>query len=134
MKKNKKIAIRRIRRKCLVCGKQINIKIYHDKHYHNSHHFGIMDLPIKGTGEYKAIGKSKTPGLKANIVKWTGKVKKVEYWECESCYKEAMHEHWLEQITEKLYGKKCKDYEKGCACCQAWSIYDVIIDHNRGRL
>lgn len=76
---------------------------------------------------------------------------KVRGWECSKCNEtilhpedvqkmfifnklKAMHESWLEQMIEKLYGKRCPDYEEGCACCQAWSVYDTIIDESRGKL
>ncbi len=47
---------------------------------------------------------------------------------------EAMYEDWLKKMIKKLYGKKCKDYVKECGCCQAWNVYETIIDGNRGRL
>lgn len=128
-----KLTKKKISRKCLVCGKRVNITLYPDGHYNNGHYFNKLKLPI-GKGEYKKIGTSKLFGKKADVVKWTGKEKEVEYWECNECYEEAMHEDWLEQMIEKLYGKRCPDYEKDCPCCQAWVIYDTIIDANRGRL
>ncbi len=131
MEKRKKIE--RINRKCLVCGKKIRVVLYQDGHYRNGQYFNKLKLPI-GKGEYKKIRTAKLFGKKINVVKWTGKEKEIEHWECDSCYNEAMNESWLEEIIEKLYGKKCKDYNKGCACCQAWSVYDMIIDYNRGRL
>lgn len=48
--------------------------------------------------------------------------------------KKKMYEYWLEQIIEELYGKRCPDYAKECACCQAWGVYDTIIDYNKGKL
>ena len=63
-----------------------------------------------------------------------GKEKDVGYWKCNGCFDEAQHECWLEDILMKLYGKKCKDFEKNCGGCQAWSVYTTIIEHNRGRL
>ena len=110
------------------------MKVYVDGHYSRGAYFGRFKLPIKGTGKYEKVGTSKLGKLKVDVVKWAGKEKEVEYWECNSCFEEAMHECWLEELLEKLYGKKCRDYEKGCTCCQAWSVYDTIIDHNRGRL
>ncbi|MBI1972953.1 hypothetical protein HYS50_03030 [Candidatus Woesearchaeota archaeon] len=129
----KQKTVRKINRKCLVCSKRIQITIYSDRHYRNGHYFNTMKIPV-GKGDYKKVGTSKLLGKKVDVVKWTGKEKEVEYWECNDCYEEASHESWLEELLEKLYGKKCKDYEKSCACCQAWSIYETIIDHNRGRL
>lgn len=125
---------RKITRKCIVCGKRIIITIYQDGHYTNGHYFKKLKIPIEGTGEYKKVGTTKLLGKKYNVVKWTGREKEIEDWECNKCYEEAMHEDWLDQTIEKLYGKRCPDFEKDCACCQAWSIYDTIIDENRGRL
>ena len=85
------IKIKRIKRKCLVCGRKINIKIYEDRHYIGGHYFNKMRIPV-GKGEHKIIGTSKILGKKVNVVKWTGKEKEVEYWECNDCYEEAMHE------------------------------------------
>jgi hypothetical protein len=25
------------------------------------------------------------------------------------------------------YGKRCKEFCKGCACCEAWVLYDRLI-------
>lgn len=124
---------KRIRRKCAVCGKNISIVLYKDGHYRNGYYYGKLKIPI-GKGEHKKVGTTKLGREKVDVVKWTGKEKEAEYWECNSCYEEAMHECWLEEMIEKLYGKRCPDYEKSCACCQAWSVYDTIIDADRGRL
>ena len=35
---------------------------------------------------------------------------------------------WLKTMIKKHYGKKCKDYKKDCGCCQAWDIYDAIVE------
>jgi len=124
---------RTIYRKCVVCGKRIKITVYKDGHYDNGYYFKKLKLPI-GKGEHKKVGTTKIFGKKVDVVEWTGKKKEIEYWECNECYEEAMHENWLEQTIEKLYGKKCKDYNKNCACCQAWDIYNTIIEDNRGLL
>ena len=126
--------IKKINGKCLVCGKKIRVNIYQDGYYRGGHYFNKLKIPIKGTGRYKKAGTNKLFGKKVNVVKWTGKVKEVEYWECNSCYEKAIHEDWLECMIEKLYGKKCPDYVKECACCQSWDVYHTIIDANRGRL
>ncbi len=44
------------------------------------------------------------------------------------------NEHWLKKRIEKLYGKRCPDYENGCGCCQAWSVYETIIAERKGKL
>tara|TARA_Y100000034_G_C6894699_1_gene412284 strand:+ start:867 stop:1256 length:390 start_codon:yes stop_codon:yes gene_type:complete len=124
---------RTISRKCVVCGKRIKIIVYKDGHYNNGHYFNKLKIPI-GKGQNKKVGTTKVLGKTIDVVKWTGKEKEVEYWECNKCYEEAIHENWLEETIEKLYGKKCKDYNKNCACCQAWEIYNTIIEDNRGLL
>lgn len=125
--------IRMISRKCLICGKTIKLKVYADGHYNKGHYFGTIKTPV-GKGGYKKIKKVKIARRKADVVKWIGKRKETEYWECNECFEESSHESWLRETLEKLYGEKCKDYGKGCGCCQAWSIYDTIIEHNRGKL
>jgi hypothetical protein len=121
-------------RKCVVCGKNIKIRILNKKgNYDGGHYFGKMKIPV-GKGKYKKVGTTKLLKKKVNVVNWTGKEKEVEYWECNKCYEEAMHENWLEEIIGKLYGKRCKDYEAGCPCCEAWNIFDTIIEENRGKL
>ncbi len=126
--------MRKLHRTCLVCRNKLQITLYPDGHYRNGHYFNKFKIPVKGTGEYKKIGMSKLLGKKLNVVKWTGKEKEIEYWECNTCYEEAKGENWLEKKIEDLYGKRCPDYERGCACCQAWNIYDNIVQENRGQL
>jgi len=29
----------------------------------------------------------------------------------------------LKRFIEDQYGERCPDYEPGCACCVAWSVY-----------
>jgi len=123
-----KSKIRKIVRKCLVCGKSIRIKVYEDGHYSNGHYYNKIKLPIKGAGEYKKVGTTKLGRHKVDVVDWTGKEKEIEYWECNECFDEASHKSWLEETLEKLYGKRCSDYEKDCACCRVWEIYDTIIE------
>ncbi|MBI2075857.1 MAG: hypothetical protein HYT72_01245 [Candidatus Aenigmarchaeota archaeon] len=115
-------------RLCSVCGKSIKVTVYKDGHYRNGHYFNRISLPIKGTGQYKKIGTTQLSKMVVDVVKWTGKERKVEYWECNKCYEEALHENWLEETLERLFGKRCKDYVKGCACCDAWHMYDIIVE------
>ena len=117
-------------RKCLVCGKRIKIILYKKGHYEGGHYFSKIKIPIKGTGDYKKIKSAKILWKKFDVVKWTGKEKKIEYWECNSCYDKAQNEWWLENSIEELYGKRCPDFNKDCACCQAWDIYDTITENN----
>jgi hypothetical protein len=132
IKKTEEVS-KKMNRKCAVCGKKIRITLYKDGHYINGNYFNKIKIPI-GKGEYKKIRTSKLFGKKVDIVKWNGKEKEVEYWECNKCFEEASHEDWLEQTLIELYGERCPDYEKGCACCEAWEVYDTIIDANRGKL
>lgn len=81
--------MKKITRKCVICGKSIKIRVDEKGKYDNGNYFGIMNVPIKGTGHYKKTGTSRLFGRKVSVVKWTGKEKKVEYWECNECYKEA---------------------------------------------
>ena len=131
---NKSRISKKLNRKCLVCGKKVRIRVYKDGHYTGAHYFNKLKIPIKGTGKYKKIGTNKLLGKKVNVVRWNGKEKEIEYWECNSCYAEATHEDWLEQMIGKLYGKKCPDYVKECGCCQAWDVYQTIIGENRRKL
>ena len=115
-----------IRRTCVVCGKRIRIKVGKKGRYDKGHYFGKMKVPVKGTGEWKKVGKTKIGRHAIDVVDWTGKENEVEYWECSDCFDEAAHECWLEEKIEKLYGKRCKKYEMGCGCCEAWQVYDII--------
>jgi len=92
-----------------------------------------MKIPI-GKGTYKRVGTTRLFGKTYPLVRWTGKKRTMEYWECEKCYREAANEDWLEDEIESLYGKRCKDYEGGCACCQAWAVHDTIVAERKGEL
>jgi len=124
--------MRKMKRRCSVCGKAINITLQ-GKKYSNGHYFGKIKLPV-GKGENKKVGVFKSGKHKFDVVKWTGKHKELEYWECNKCFEEASHESWLEEKIEKLFGKKCKDYEPGCPTCQSWFILETILEDNRGKL
>ncbi|MEK6888384.1 MAG: hypothetical protein AABX14_05560 [Candidatus Aenigmatarchaeota archaeon] len=126
------IFIRKLKRKCLVCGKSINI-VVKNREYSGGNYFGEIKLPVK-PGEYKKVGTTKIGRTKADVVKWTGKEKKIEYWECNKCFEDASHECWLEEKIEKLFGKRCKKYEPACPACQAWFICETIIKDNKGKL
>ena len=125
--------MRKITRKCLACGENIRTSIYPNGYYNNGHYFGKLKYPI-GKGEHKQVGKIKLGRKNYPVVKWTGKQKEVEYWECSKCFEEAGHLSWLEEIVEKLYGKKCRDYEHGCPCCEAWRVHETIRDYSHGKL
>lgn len=123
-----------IYKKCLVCGKKVRIIHYRDGHCRNAYFYGILEDPIEGTGENVKTGVFEYGELKGDVVKWTGKVKKYEYWECEDCYVEGCFESNLEEKIENLFGKRCKDFEPNCTICNAWLVYDTIIKDNRGKL
>ena len=76
-----------IKRECLVCGKKLSIKVKENRTYKGGYYFGKIKFSV-GKGKYKKVGKSKVLGKMSNIVKWTGKQKEVEYWECKKCFKE----------------------------------------------
>ena len=119
-----------LKRKCLVCGKPFSTTIQENGKYSNGHYFGKLSIPIE-KGKYQKTGKFKFGKLKGSAVKWTGNEKKVDYWECHSCFEEAEHECWLEDKLENLFGKRCPDFEAGCGACQAWQMYDIIReDHS----
>jgi hypothetical protein len=123
--------IRRIIRKCLVCGKKILARVDRKGNYDNGHYFGKLKLPVKGTGKWENKGSMKIGKIKAGVVHWTGKEKEHEYWECNACFDEAVHECWLEEKIEKYYGERCKDFEPTCFCCQAWAVYDAIREERK---
>ncbi len=81
-----------IHKNCVVCGRKIKVKLSRTKKREiirrGGHYFGKIDLPV-GKGKYVTIGEEKLfpdSDKKYKIVKWTGKHKKVEYWECPSCF------------------------------------------------
>ena len=73
-----------MKRKCSVCGKTISITL-HGRKYNNGNYFGKIKLPV-GKGENKKVGVYKPGKHEFNIVKWTGKYKELEYWECNKCF------------------------------------------------
>lgn len=46
-----------------------------------------MKIPV-GKGRYVKIGKTKLLDRKINVIKWNGKEKEIEYWECNKCVSE----------------------------------------------
>lgn len=123
---------RKIKRRCLICGKNIYIT-FNSRKYANGHYFGDIKLPF-GSGEYKKLRTTKIGRHNLDVVKWTGKEKRIEYWECNKCFEEALHECWLEEKIEKLFGKRCKEYEPHCPVCEAWSLYDIVINDRKEKL
>lgn len=78
--------IRIVYRKCLICGKKMKIKLTRGGRYNTGHFFSKLKIPIEGTGKHVKIGEQKIGKTRYDVVKWTGKSRKVEYWECNSCY------------------------------------------------
>ena len=64
---------------CVVCGKR-----------KGKYYFGKMMLPV-GKGKWIKVGETdvlKPIQEKTDIMKWTGKKKGFEYWECKRCFHE----------------------------------------------
>jgi len=78
-----------INRNCAVCNKKMKIEIKKGGNYSTGQYFGDMKLPV-GEGEWKKIGVTDILGKKLDVVKWTGKEKEVEYWECNTCFEDAL--------------------------------------------
>ncbi len=95
----------------MVCGKTISISLYKDGKYSSGHYFGEFEASV-GNGCWIKSGKIKLGKNKYDIVKWTGKKKRIGYWECNNCFERASHLCWLEEQIEKFYGKRCLDFEK----------------------
>ncbi|MDO8740625.1 MAG: hypothetical protein Q7J54_03590 [Candidatus Woesearchaeota archaeon] len=76
-----------MKKRCIVCGKKLNIILNKDKTYKGGYYFGKMRVQI-GKGKLVKVGTTKLLGKKIDIVKWTGKSKKAEYWECKKCFNE----------------------------------------------
>jgi len=64
-----------------------NFCFRHTENHSNDFHYGKISVPV-GRGENVKVGTTTLLGKKVNIVRWTGKEKKVEYWECEKCNSE----------------------------------------------
>jgi hypothetical protein len=117
-----------------MCGKRLRIKLYPDRSYRGGEFFGRHKIPMEGTGDYKKIDTFKIGDLEGDVVKWTGKEREVEHWECPDCYEEALCECWLEQKIEKLFGERCPDDEPHCPVCDAWFLYDQILEDDKEEL
>jgi hypothetical protein len=80
----RKACIGVLKRICSVCGNDISIRVI-NRHIHGGHYFGKIKIPIKETGKYIKVGTSEIlDGV--DVVKWTGKEKEFEHWECDKCY------------------------------------------------
>jgi hypothetical protein len=81
--------VRNIKRRCVVCGKKLTIKLNDNRTYIGGQFFGKIKIPT-GKAKWKKVGTStilKPIQKRTDIVKWIGKEKTVEYWECNNCYK-----------------------------------------------
>jgi len=68
--------MKKLNRKCIVCGKRLKIIIKDEKgNYEGGHYFGVLELhpKYKNTGKYVKIG-----NMKAGIIKGIGKIPKNE--------------------------------------------------------
>jgi len=34
----------------------------------------------------------------------------------------------IKEAITNYFGKRCGEYEKGCACCEAWKQFDELED------
>lgn len=78
--------VKELNRKCLVCGRKLKIIVKDKKgHYKGGHYFGKLELHkrYRSTGRHTKLGK-----MKVGIAEGIGKLKIVEYWECDKCFKE----------------------------------------------
>lgn len=117
-----------------MCGKRLRIKLYPDGTYRGGEFFGRHKIPIKGTGEWVDAGTSKLFGKTIKLCKWSGKEREEESWECPDCFQEALCEDWLERKIEKLYGERCPDDEPHRPVCDAWFLYDQILEDDKEEL
>ncbi|MDD5066276.1 MAG: hypothetical protein PHF84_04455 [bacterium] len=83
---NKKKNTRMLYRQCSVCNKAIEVIVNNNRTYKGGYYFGKIKLPV-GKGKNINAGTIKILHRTYNVVKWTGKEKEVEYWECPECYK-----------------------------------------------
>lgn len=82
--------LKKLAKKCLVCGKDIKVIIYQDHSYRGGHYFG--KIPIHKKGELDRAMKAGTRKVRigkmvVNILEKDLKPYKYrEYWECPKCY------------------------------------------------
>jgi hypothetical protein len=76
---------REITRQCVICGKNILIKVFPNGKYIGGNYFGVIEKAenYRQTGETMVLG----GGSKAFIGEPVGKIRKWEYWECDGCYR-----------------------------------------------
>ena len=74
-----------ITRKCIICGRNLRIKLHENGEYTGGHFFGKIRIPV-GDGENRSLGKHKVLDIEMEVVEWTGDHEEMEYWECEGCF------------------------------------------------
>ena len=74
-------------RTCIVCGKKMKIHLFKNHSYNNGYYFGVVEIPV-GKGKYKKITTAREDKKEFDVAEWTGKKKRIEYWECVKCYNE----------------------------------------------
>ena len=70
--------VKKLKRKCSVCGKPLTIKVYSDGTYSGGHFFGSLKDDMIRLGIYDP----KIPD------------EKYEYWECDMCFLNHAHESY----------------------------------------
>jgi len=91
MRRQTKLSSVRVDKKCLVCGRTMNVILYQDGKYRGGHYFG--KLPLFRKKEWKAslaagTKKSRLGDIVVNVLKKDPKpYKHVEYWECPKCFR-----------------------------------------------
>lgn len=77
----------KVKTKCIVCGKELEITLFENGEYSGGHYFGKMELPV-GEGENRILGKKDIGGMEVEVFEWTGDHEEMEYWECDDCFNE----------------------------------------------
>lgn len=34
----------------------------------------------------------------------------------------------LQDVIHEYFGGRCDDFESGCPCCEAWVMYDILLE------
>lgn len=89
-KKGIKNIVKRLKRNCAICGRQINAIIHSDRTYLGGWYY--FKVPISTKKEWKRVvnlgtKKEKMGNMIVNVLKEDPKTyKEVEYWECSKCH------------------------------------------------
>jgi len=119
-------------KKCVVCGKRMKVEI-DDKTrviLTKGIFYTKMKLPDKGAKIIKEWEEDLfDDGKKIKVVEYD-KYKEVEYWECPRCCADeiiteetGINLYLFKQWIKKNFGKRCRDYVKGCPVCDAYVLY-----------